>query len=168
MHKVSGCSGQVATDVSLFICDSMCCTKLELQFHIMRQADPIRYIHTYQPHISLDCTYQQNRQQHNSVHSICCILTDIFLTIFWHKFCTNFFICTECCVTLGNAPSSYLGDLKIKYWPWGHINWNIWIAFFSSCRQIKEQGLKLGNSIFSLHLYQYTMQWTCYHLTPNS
>jgi hypothetical protein len=103
MHQVSECFGQAATDVSLLICDSMCFTTLELHFHIMCQADPIWYTCTYQPHFSLDCTCQQNRQQHNWVHSICCIPTDIFLTIFWHNFCTNFFICTECCGTLGNA-----------------------------------------------------------------
>jgi hypothetical protein len=163
MHKVSECSGQAATDVSLLVCDCICCTKLELQLHTLCQADPIWYICTYEPRILLDCTCQNNRQQHSWVHSICCILTDIFLTTFWHNFCTNFFICTECCGTLGT-----LGDLKFKYWSWRHKNWNVLIAFFSSCRQIKEYCLKLGNSLFSSHPYQYAMQWTCYHLTPNS
>ena len=138
MHQVSGCSGQAATDVSLLIHDSICRTKPELQFHFMCQADLISYTCTYQPHTSLDCTCQQNRQQHNWVHSICFILTDIFLTIFWHKFCTNFFICNQCCGTLGNAPASYLGDFKFKYWLWRHVNGNVLIVFFSSCRQIKE------------------------------
>jgi hypothetical protein len=130
---VTACVAPTVTDMSLFTCDSLCCTKLKLEFHIMCHAEPIWYICTCQPHISLDCTCRQNRQQHNWVHSIRCILTS-----FWHKYCTNFFICTECCGTLGNASASYLGDLKFKYWPWGHINWNVLIATFNSCRQIKE------------------------------